>query len=264
MEETSDTFDQNTPEEDLTRIINPDLFIQDIKGNLDAISFEIESLAKFVEQDYELLGYLVQFNKIFGFKVGNLMIALFDLEREILSSPVDWYSDLLWGEDRNTQQTQNKIERLVDSILTQYFSVLDIFIKSLTKIKKIGKDIDSLGSLYHYEDKKELDTEEKKVFEQFLINRDKFEEIKAYRDYTIHHGNVNIESTKEGVLENQHPTISYRVYLVKKLKGKTYKQSKLTSQKINVLLRKHISKLMECCGKSLMNIRQEYFEKEEF
>lgn len=257
--------EETTKEEDsnLGLILNPDSFIQHIKNLLNTIDFEVDSLSQLVEENYELMGYLNQFKKTFDFKIGNLLTLSLDLEREILGSPAnDWYDNLL---EMNFYrlQTNNKINRFVDSLLTQYFSILDIFIKSLTRIKKTKKDVDSLGSLYFYQDQKELSAEESKTFEYFLKNRESFEEIKAYRDYTVHHGNVNIESTKEGIIENQYPLNSYYVYVVKKSKGKTYHKSKRNQIKINILFRYHIAVLLENISNSLRQIREE-FEREEF
>ena len=152
-----------------------------------------------------------------------------------------------------------KVTNLVDLFLTQYFSLFDIFIKSICKGSEIifPKEIDSLGSLYYYLNKLSGEEREKaeKLFKPLILRKKEIQEFKNYRDYLIHHGNLSIERIYKKI-DEEYALSSYYVHMVEKKNVREYKENPKSQLKINIFIRVNLKRQLESIKDIINNLRK--------
>lgn len=244
---------------------------KDSIGSLQSeFSQEISNLKKEIEQLFEMILSLkdeeeseffkfFNLNKTFSFKLTNLLINFIEIENTILNSSSTHYYETILNDESQTIFNENKLSRQTDSFLTQYFSILDIFIKGISSI--LGdKNVDGIGTLWGREE--QLQKKNKDVLGIFFdpLLKESIGELKDYRDYSVHKGNVSIQKTIERPNEEYHLT-SYHILKVKRKEGREYSKDKKWMQKINLLIRNNIFNLLYCTKDTLSKIQQSYWDE---
>jgi hypothetical protein len=236
-------------------IINQRTFSEQIamlKLNIEKL---FESILDLKEEDEEKFVKFFKLNQTFSFKLTNLLIGFIELEENILKAPSTKYYEIFFKDKTLKEFNENKLTRQVDSLLSQYFSVMDTFIRNIFLI--VGeKNIDGLGTLYGREN---LINDKKDIFAIFFEKamKEELNNFKAYRDYSIHRGNFSIESVEDLSYE-EYSINSYNIFKIKRMEGRTYSKDKKWVQKINPLFRANIMNLLVCVNDVLGKINQKY------
>jgi len=233
-----------------------------LKLNIDVYFNELQ---RFNEEDNEKFGFIEKFKRLFNFKLDNLIEWFLDLEDEVLGSSTDAYYQILFNSDQKITNSSEQVTRLVDAFLTQYFSLFDIFVKFVCNFKfpKLADEIDSLGTLYYYLDKHKDDVELKTVFGDMVANRTFFENMKNYRDYLVHQGNLSIEPTRQNPDEQGYSLNSFYMFEINKIEPRKYSKSKMNLQKVNIFIRQGLGFQVQSFSNTLDRMRLEYYKPEE-
>jgi len=226
---------------------------------LDKFLFILENLKKqiidkldiFEEQYIDLNPSLEGFKNAITFKMARLLDIYLELEKFILSSSLDRWKSLTFETHNAQEESIRKVTNLTDLILTQFFSLFDIFIKKICSMEKIkiSNDVDSIYKLKIYL-KNTKDHSLGRIFWKFEECVELFENLKIYRNYLIHHGNLTL--TRSGEKINKEYTVFY--YFMQEITEKEkrkYEMSDISSIKINSIIRMNLFKQFEVFNETL-------------
>lgn len=210
-----------------------------------------------------MLVEIKSFKDAFFFKLDRLLDCFLELERQILTSSFDNYSPMLYERNLVVEDTIKKITNIVDLFFTQFFSLMDIFIKAIIKIYKpsIAGQIDSLGRLYSYLHKAG-DKADKTLFGSLIENETDFSDFRDYRDYLIHHGNLSIEQTRYKANEEYYLD-EYHVHYVHKDGSHKYLVRSDFQTKLNLYIRVNLKHELDAFHQILGGLRNLSFSPDE-
>lgn len=233
-------------------IIYLDKFVLKIAETRNTLEFEFGQIKKLKDDDSHF-GLIERYKSAIFFKLEQLLNCFVDLEREILSSSTNQYYDLIYSRTLSTKPTINKVTSLVDSFITQYFSLLDIFIKFVCKLVKADEKINGLG---YFLGEKQFDQKISKIFKNVIDKRGDFQDFKNYRDYLIHHGNLSLDLSRSKV-NDEYSLDSFNMHEITKLGWKQYTKNQNSMQKVNVYLRYNLRLLLNTFLGVLYEVRAE-------
>lgn len=205
------------PKEEIINDLN--LSLSEYDRHIDVIFSNLQTLSEELHirnSDKEIV--VKEYYDIISFKIEEVYFLLIKLEELIFSTTFAFYRKYhgsIRGELSYVEfsDVKREVSYIFDSFLTQYKSLLDIAVKlasdyllsnSVINPKRLSADsyekmVNVLTKRDRIRDTRVFKLLEKSgqlpyfqnILDSFLVERISLEEIKTYRDYTIHHGYVS-------------------------------------------------------------------------